>query len=369
MKNPRIVLPLSIALLVTIWMLSGVFFNNASSETGDAQATELTTKPLQKVLIDLAHNQRIHQILTVQGEVMPIRRVEVKAETRGKVAEILVRRGQTVQANQLILRLDEDERQVKFLQAQSEQKSAYLDYRASEKLVAQGANSKTEFESAKARLSRVEAELEAARLELKRIEVRAPFAGIIENTPPELGQLIGVGESLVTIADTHPIIVKAAVPQTEMSQIRIATIGTAYLLTGETIKGKIHNIAPSARNASRTFEIEFALEGSETIPPLGVSASLVLELAEVDAVEISPAILSQNNQGDLIIKSVTPDNRVQYLPITRIKTTAGNLWVAGIADGTQIITRGAGFVAENEQVEAISQIQVDVISQQQKDLP
>ena len=303
---------------------------------------------------------------------MPIRRVDIKSETTGKVANVLVKRGQAVKAGETLLTLDQEERTLKYEQAQSELDSAILDHDANEKLVLQGAKSKTQFETMKAVLSRAKANLETARLELSRTDITAPFGGIVENTPPELGQLLRVGDSVVSILDIDPLIVKAFVPQTDIGELTLQTTGVATLLTGEVFTGKIHNISPSAQNSSRTFEIEFALDVNDKMPPLGVSARLVLDLNSVTAVEISPAIVSlstpsktadatasHNKTNDLIVKSVDFEGKVVYLPVERVKTSSGNLWVSGIPDGSSIITRGAGFVAEHEKVEAITQEEAD----------
>lgn len=390
--SPRVYLPVLITVMVFAWMLSKNFVNSSPKPTESAivpqsgndsvvlpqQQTEIA-RPLQKVLVQRVKNESINKTLTLQGEVMPIRRVDIKSETTGKVANVLVKRGQAVKAGETLLTLDQEERTLKYEQAQSELDSAILDHDANEKLVLQGAKSKTQFETMKAVLSRAKANLETARLELSRTDITAPFGGIVENTPPELGQLLRVGDSVVSILDIDPLIVKAFVPQTDIGELTLQTTGVATLLTGEVFTGKIHNISPSAQNSSRTFEIEFALDVNDKMPPLGVSARLVLDLNSVTAVEISPAIVSlstpsktadatasHNKTNDLIVKSVDFEGKVVYLPVERVKTSSGNLWVSGIPDGSSIITRGAGFVAEHEKVEAITQEEADTASATRK---
>ncbi|GBU09979.1 MexH family multidrug efflux RND transporter periplasmic adaptor subunit [Gammaproteobacteria bacterium] len=365
----RVYLPLLILFIVILWMGSGLLKSAQEKYvTSKLSPNKLSTKPLQKVLIDISKNVTTQKTLTLQGELMPIRRVQIKAETSSKVMHIAVVRGQLVQEGELILSLDPQERILKVKQAQTEIDAAQLNFNANEKLVTQGAKSKTQLEAMRANLSRAQTNLEAAQLELARIDIRAPFAGIIENTLPALGQRLMLGEDIVALADIDPIIVRADVPQTQINNLGIKTQGVASLLTGDNFTGKIHNIAPSALNASRTFEIEFALElyaQAQKIPPLGMSASLVLNLIETEAFEISPAILAQNKQGALVIKAVDENNKVIYVPIIVVKTSAGNLWVTGIKDGTRVITRGAAFVAENELVEAMTQAAVTKITADQ----
>lgn len=375
--SPRVYLPVLIVVMVLVWMFSKNFGRSSPNSNDSAivaQKQTEVTRPLQKVLVQSVKNSSIHKTLTLQGEVMPIRRVDIKSETMGKVAMVLVKRGQRVNAGQILLTLDQEERKLKYEQAQSELDSAILDYNANEKLVLQGAKSKAQFETMKAVLSRAKANLETARLELSRTDITAPFGGIVENTPPELGQLLRVGDLVVSILDVNPLIVRAFVPQTDIAELTLQTTGVATLLTGEVFTGKIHNISPSAQNNSRTFEIKFALDTSDKIPLLGMSARLVLDLNSILATEVSPAIVSlatapkvavatpstsHNKSNGLIVKAVDSDGKVQYIPVEHVKTSSSNLWVSGIPDGTNIITRGAGFVAEHEKVEAITQEAAD----------
>ena len=329
------------------WILSNVLNSKIDIEPPISQIQDKE----KKVLLRNANNQKVNKTLVVQGTLAPIRQVDIISETAGKIKDIFVKQGQFVKKDDILLTIDQDDRLLKLEQAQSEYDLALLDHQASQKLIKQGGLSQTNFEATKANLSRAKANLETAKLELARITIKAPFDGVIDSNPPEFAQYIGMNTFILRIIDINPIVAKTTIPQTQIQNVTMETTAEVKLLTGQILQGQVHKIAPSVNESTRAFDLEIKLiKDADIILPLGISATLSLNLLEKEAVKVSAAILSLNEANQIVIKAVNSQNQVYEIPVEIVKTDIDAMWVAGVAENTNIIVRGAGFVNIGEQV-------------------
>ena len=107
---------LAVVAAVSGWMVSGIFGNHSAGSAGAAPAP--AAAPLTKVrVVELTAEAKPIEIV-VQGRTAASRKVEIKAETMGKVIEIGADRGARVKKGQLIARLATDDRQARLEEAQ-----------------------------------------------------------------------------------------------------------------------------------------------------------------------------------------------------------------------------------------------------------
>ncbi len=342
-------IPFILLILVIVWLATG------DKESAIEFDTEVKPLPAQKVQVRVAKNQIIDRQIRTQGSLAPTRTVKIHSEIMAKVTEVFVERGDRVNEGQLLLTLDHEDRQVKLAQAESEYQLALLDYKASEQLVSRGAQSHLAYETTKAALDRAKASVEAAKLALAKTRILAPFDGIVTTVPPSIGQWINLGEEILTVMDIEPVIVKVDIPQTSFEQLAVGMASEIELLTGERLVGYIRNISPSASAETRSFSVEVAIktDAPEKLP-LGMSASVWITYANIEAVSISPALLGLDEALQLVVKTVNAaDSKVEQIRVDIVRAESNQLWVSGILDGSNIIQRGAGFVSVGQQVEPV----------------
>jgi multidrug efflux system membrane fusion protein len=82
----------------------------------------------------------------------------------------------------------------------------------------------------------------------------------------------------------------------------------------------------------------------------GLTAKLLIPQPKQFAHNISPALLILSDQGQLGIKGITPDNKVIFHAIDILKAENTGIWITGLAEETQVITVGQGFVDYGEKV-------------------
>ena len=186
-------------------------------------------------------------------------------------------------------------------------------------------------------------------VELNRTEVKAPFAGYIEQIVKP-GNFLERGQVCATIIQLDPISFIAGVPEYDINKVRIGQNVGVKLVTGQTIKGKLTFVSKSASPDTRTFVVESQIPNPEGSVKDGLTANMTIEIDKVMAHKISPSILLLNDEGKLGIRIVTENNAAMFQEINILEDSEDGLWVTNIPNIVEIIVQGQGFVEDGQKV-------------------
>jgi multidrug efflux system membrane fusion protein len=184
-------------------------------------------------------------------------------------------------------------------------------------------------------------------VELNRTEVKAPFKGYIERIIKP-GNYLTRGQACAVIIELDPITFIAEVPETEIKRVLLNQKVFITLVTGETIESNLSFVSKSASPSTRTFRVEAKISNANGKIRDGITGTMVIRTNKILANKISPSILLLSDKGNLGVRSVEEGNIVKFLPIKIIEDTNDGLWVTGIANQTNLITVGQGFVENGE---------------------
>ena len=184
-------------------------------------------------------------------------------------------------------------------------------------------------------------------VELNRTEVKAPFKGYIERIVKP-GNYLTRGQACAVIIELDPITFIAEVPETEIKRVLLNQKVFITLVTGETIESNLSFVSKSASPSTRTFRVEAKVSNANGKIRDGITGTMVIRTNKILANKISPSILLLSDTGNLGVRSVEEGNIVKFLPIKIIEDTNDGLWVTGIANQTNLITVGQGFVENGE---------------------
>lgn len=345
---------LSLALLaaVTAWMLSGAFARAPQSQ-GDVSA-ETTTTPMKVLVADLEAGQITREVV-VQGEIEPVRRVQVRAETDGQVVELPVTKGSLVQDGTMLVALAQEDRLAHLAKAAASVASQKVEVEGARKLQRQGLQSENRVRAAEAALAAAEAEHERAKLDLQRTRITAPFDGIMETRAVEHGSLVERGDVVAEIVDHSTLKAVGQIPQQSVSMIAHGQHVKVRLLDGNRADGRITYIARVAEPGTRSFRVEAEIANPGGELNAGVSAELRIAVARETAHFLSPAVLTLDDSGQVGVKAVGEESRVVFYPISLLRTGADGVWVSGLPSKVRVITQGQGFVAPTESVQAVTE--------------
>ena len=161
-------------------------------------------------------------------------------------------------------------------------------------------------------------------VELNRTEVKAPFAGYIENIVKP-GNFLERGQICATLIQLSPIIFVAGVPEYEINKVKEGQEVILELVTGKVIEGYLTFVSKSASADTRTFSVESQIANSDGEIKDGLTASMTIKIDKVMAHKISPSILLLNDDGKLGIRIVEESKIAKFIEISILEDSEEGL--------------------------------------------
>tara|TARA_Y100000994_G_scaffold147382_1_gene120663 strand:- start:914 stop:1819 length:906 start_codon:yes stop_codon:yes gene_type:complete len=181
-------------------------------------------------------------------------------------------------------------------------------------------------------------------------KIVAPFSGYLETLRVEEGDFLNTGAVCAALIDPDPMLIVADIAEKDIAQVELGSEARAKLISGRYISGEVTFIASSADKNTRTFRVEISVDNKDRTIRDGVSAEIYIKGKEEAAHKISPAILSLNDQGNLGVRTVTANNRVEFKEINILEDTNSGMWVSGLGEEARIITLGQEYVFQGQTV-------------------
>lgn len=330
------------------WLSIGVV--SAEEQSLPPSLAEQNPDALASVLVNRSNAQEMSDELVVTGTTAADRRVQVAVEVAGKVRSINVRKGEFVEAGQIIVELDENDLQAQLRSARALVDQRQQEYNATENLVDRGLQNQTQLAAAKSALESARSQVSSLELRLDHTLVRAPFSGTLNSIAVQLGSFVSTGQPVGEIIDFDPVVIHAQIAERDIGKISMATQAEITLTTGDQFPATMRFISKTANPATRTFAIELEA-GIETDRLAdGMTAEVALKLPTRQAHFVSPALLNLDNEGDLGLKVIDSNNRVQWRKVELLGSQTDGAWITGLGERANIITRGQGFVDIGELV-------------------
>ncbi|MCG6920932.1 MAG: efflux RND transporter periplasmic adaptor subunit [Acidobacteria bacterium] len=253
------------------------------------------------------------QVVTASGEVRPRRYVNVGTNVSGRIVELPVKEGDTVEEGQVLARIDSEryeagERQSRaaVAAARAELQRAEADLEGSrlafertkqmheDKLVSQQAYDQAEadfkmktanVEAASRRVAQVQAQLDSTTDELNKTTVYAPMSGVVTSLPKEEGEMVIGAMSfnptvLMTVADLSVMEAEVMVDETDIRNLKVGqkAVVEADALEGLEIEGEVTEIGASAIvRGSDTSQAQAQLGANTGNQPKDFKVKIVLK--------------------------------------------------------------------------------------------
>lgn len=344
--------PVTIAVLLTIvlaiWLISGDLLR-AKSEAPESAPVQKEESSFQ-VETDVLRAERHAPLQIVQGQLEPLRAVEIRSQISAHVTERPAQWGMRVKSGDLLFELDPESRAAELARADAELQLSQAELRAGEALFQKDLLSETEFLRLKAEAASANAERKLSALQLQYTNVAAPFDGLIDRLPVEAGDYVQVGESLATLVDVSTLRLIAYIPQQQVQALHPGLDVEASLLDGTKLSGTLIFVASLAESSTRSFRVEARIDNPELRRIAGASVTLSIRLPEQQAHRLSPALLVLGESGQLGVRAVNAEQRVEFLPVNILSFDTEGVWVGALPDEAELITLGAGFVVEGDLV-------------------
>ncbi len=305
----------SVGALIVLLVLLGV--------GGGAMALRAQKKPedktapvaLQFAATDLAFvaAKPLARWLPVSGTLQPVRQAIVKAKVAGDVREITIREGETVQAGQMLVRIDTTDLDSKLidrvgaLESAKAQLALATKTRAmnvrlmNDKFISQNAfdSAESSFSVAQGSVKSMEAQVQLARNALKDAVATAPLSGIVAHRHVQPGEKVAIEAPLVTIVDLKDLEVQALVPALDVPELKIG-MPVQFAVDGfgeRRFAGRVERINPSTEPGTRALLVYVGLPNSDAALRSGMFATGRIALAASAPAPTLPATAVRTEAG------------------------------------------------------------------------
>ena len=291
MKIRQTYLTAFLTLVLTLaWMLSGIL-----SDKGFEVKTKVGLETISSVTVLNSYALERVKKITVSGITEADKLIKIRAEASGTVISRPAKQGQFVKKDQLICQLYNAGR------------SSYP-------------------------------------------KVNAPFDGYLETFSVKEGDYLNTGAICATIIDPDPMRLIGEVSEKEINFVKVGSKANAELISGRKVEGIVSFVSTSANKGTRTFRVEIDVKNSDRSIRDGVSAQIEIEGDTILAHKISPSILMLGEAGELGIRTVNKDNKVEFNQIEILEDSIDGIWIAGLPKNTRIITVGQEYVFQGQTV-------------------
>lgn len=327
-----------IVALVIIGAIGGsVAMRLAKKDEGKGNATAVT---LEFAPADLTVVERrpLSRWLPVSGALQPLRQATVKAKVSGDVRQITVREGETVQAGQVLARIDTADLDAKLLERIGAMESAKAQLALAEKtrttnqallkqhFISQNAfdNSESSYNVAQGSLKSSEAQVQIARNALRDAVAVSPLTGIVAKRHVQPGEKVAFDSPLVTVVDLKDMELQAAVPATDVPEL---AIGKAVELVidgfGERrFSGRVERINPATEPGTRSFLVYVGIPNSGGLLRGGMFATGRIALASSQPLPTLPATAVRVEGGQAFVWIVEDGKLVKRNVVTGARDDA-----------------------------------------------
>ena len=391
----------------------------AGCSSGQAeQPAAVQEQTVKTVRVQTVTKQSIGDPIEQVADVAPVVQLDVIAKASGDVKEIVKKRGDTVSAGDVILRLDNTDALIQKQKLELQLTSSIQALNKARKDLEDGkremANSVTKMEQSlqdvtkaynKARndydeglitkqqleqaetqwknltmdlellkqkqqtlltsdsLAQLETQVESARLamvELERAlshyEVKAPVSGILTELPVVEGMTLQAGMKVAHIQQMDPILLKAKLTENAAQLVR-GKQELVYYVPGENIRGqaKITYLSDSMDAMSKSYELELEVANPDHALKPGMRVQVQLTAEDEQIVPAIPTLSVVREAGETYVFVLVGDT------VEKRKVELGRLngliqeVLSGVKEGEQLVVSGQNQLNDKEKVQLAAQ--------------
>ncbi|MEP3333444.1 efflux RND transporter periplasmic adaptor subunit [Sedimentitalea sp.] len=396
-------IPVLTAILVTLGLYAVVFEREALfafARAGDDAETDANISEAHGtavaedapdavgVVVLRSFAEQIDSAVILRGQTAAHRQVEVRAETSATVVSAPLRKGNFVNATDVLCQLDigtreaalaeaharlteakarVPETEARMAEAEALLAEALINNNAADKLSKGGyasetrlastqaavrsaeagvATAKSGLETTKAGIQGAAAAVAAAEREIERLTIRAPFDGLLESDTAELGSLMQPGSLCATVIQLDPIKLVGYVPEADVNRIDLGAMAGAELTDGRRVQGTVEFISRSADSMTRTFQVEITAPNPDMSIRDGQTAAIAIAADGTKAHRLPASALTLNNDGQLGVRIVLSDNIVDFRAVRLVRDDVDGIWVTGLDEESDVIVVGQEFVTK-----------------------
>ena len=299
----------------------------------------------------------ITDLVSLVGITAPIMEANVSSETQGVVRSVHLAIGKFVSKGAVLAYIDDVVRKSDLTAAEISYLKAKRDFERDRKFYEQNASSAADLDISRLNLQSAENNLDARTKAFDDTKIKAPFSGMVNTKPIDVGTLVTPGTVITNLVDIRTLKVKVNVSENEAFSLKVGDeVDINFdVYPDKTFVGRIDNIASKADD-SHTYPIEIIISNSNDHPLKGGMFARVFftSVASVKGIAIPrEALVGSVKDGYVYI---VENNVAKQRKVKIGKETAKLLQVVdGLKEGDVIVKFGQNNLNDGTNVKVVKE--------------
>ena len=320
-------------------------------------------RPVPVVSIAKAEQRGLAKTVTYPASVEPVRIARIASPAEGPIVECTIREGDTVTANQILVKVGRREGADAGLEAaREEQLHQQAEFGRVEHLVNSGALALERLDTARANLKQAQAQLAEMKTDASDYELEAPWDGVVARVLIAEGDYVSPRMPLVELHDPGSHVVRISIPERDALAIEVGQPVQVHLdaYPGRQFTGSIARIYPELDRTTRTLTVEAVLD--EQLRLLGgMFARVAIEIgALTNAIVVPEEALRVLPGGETVVFAVEGGRAVRRVVRPALEADGAVALTDGVAVGESIIIRGHESLRDGSEVRVQGQPQAQI---------
>lgn len=332
--------------------------------TEEAEEAKPVVRPVKVIEISDAGQARQ---MNYSGVVRARTEMNLGFRVNGKITERLVNVGDRVTAGDVLARIDATDYDLSVKSAAANLEAAERQVETTElvrgraeQLFARKVASKAQFDQATLVYNQAVATRDAAASALAQAKNQVTYtqlvadrSGIVAAIAADVGQVVGSGTPVATVAADGEKEVLIAVPEVDVANFKpgMAVKAGFWSNQGLLLDGKVREVAGSAEQPSRTFAVRVSLPNDRRVL-LGMTATILASAGDVGRhISVPLSALAKTDGGTAVWVVDRDSQTVKSRAITVADFTGEGVRVIdGLKRGDLVVAAGTQFMAEDLKV-------------------
>ncbi len=204
-------------------------------------------------------------MLSAVGSISPVQGAMISAELAGTVAEINFQSGSLVKKGEVLLKLDASAEEAQLRSAAADAELAKNDLDRARGLSERKVISVAEFDAAQSKYTQKKGAVENMQSIIDKKQIRAPFDGTAGIRAVNPGQMVKVGDPLVSLQALGQVFVDFSLPQQQLADVKtgLTVKVTTDAVPDREFEGTLTAVNSSIDPATRNVSLQATLDNQD----------------------------------------------------------------------------------------------------------
>jgi len=340
------------ALAAWLWLAPG-----QQDEAPERAAVE-DRPPVAVVMVEARARELVDEVEAL-GTTRAREAVEITSRIASVITAIRFREGQTVQAGDVLVELDNAEERAVLAEAEATVIDSRAQFRRASELLASKTVSESQVQQLEATMKADEARLEAARARFEQSLVRAPFAGQIGLRQVSPGTLVTPGTVITTLDDLSTVRLDFTVPESFLGVLEsgLSISARSVAFEGRSFDGEVRTVNTRVDPVTRAITIRAELPNDHGLLKPGMF--LTVRLAGQSRLRVMLPEAALVPEGDRQRVYLVRDGRAWQTEVVVGRRLRGEVEILeGVRPGDSVVVEGTQKVANGGKVTAVDPVAV-----------